>query len=105
MYRRSVAVEPHYRFLTTLVSAFCGAAIGAMWVSPWFIHQAASSKDPDSLLRREMARIAVTHNPNRAMEVVAAQRLAEVHQRREQEKRQQELQMNSTEGGDRQRTP
>ena len=96
-------MSPQRRYIVTIASTLWGTATGAMSASPVCIKQASHSKDPDSVLRKEMARIAVQHNPNRAMEKVAREKIAQVNQQREQQEKMQLEQPQSTDGGGQQR--
>ena len=93
-------LTPRRRYIITLATALWGTGVGAMSASPVCIKRASRNKDPDSVLRRELARIAVQHNPNRAMEQVAREKLVKVHRLREQEAKQRLEQQSSAEGGE-----
>ena len=81
------------RYVVTLASALWGTATGAMSASPVCMNRASHSTDPDSVLRKELARIAVQHNPNRAMESVAREKIAQAHRLREQQEKERQLEL------------
>ena len=69
VYRKALFTPP-LRFALTLVTTVWGFAMAAMTTSPECLHSIARSRDPQSVLRVELSRIVVMHNPNRALEAI-----------------------------------
>ena len=63
-------LTPSRRYAATLASTVWGVAAGVVLSSPSCLQSMASSRDSHSVLRREMARVIVRHNPNHAAELV-----------------------------------
>ena len=78
MYGRGLLTPPR-RYVITIAMTLWGASAGAMSASPACIQRAAQNPDPASVLRRELSRIAVQHNPNRALESAARDKMAHEH--------------------------
>jgi hypothetical protein len=47
-----------------------GGTVGAMTSSPQCLHSIAESEAKESVLRRELSRVIIQHNPNRALEAM-----------------------------------